>query len=291
MKRTVELLLPALAVLLIVLTHAVLSLFPLPLVIPMAFLVLNRVLAGIPLRESAPRAYLMYFLTGLIGLLVQAVAFGHAVSDVVPGIGSTNGTDDENGLQLLSSMLVAALPDILMQTVSPLVCGVAVFIVFGGTSSGGGSSTFNATHLQQLNELLKRARIPEAAASLMQELLTQTDAIRSTSAEFSQSVGQSAAQIGAVGTQAAGAAQQFAALSSQTASLTSDLLLVRQKITEMQSDVAHLHATVAEIGQVVDQFSEIAASRILNFTDESDSSDDSSPHSGTSRKREKVRAK
>lgn len=54
MKRTVELLLPALAVLLIVLTHAVLSLFPLPLVIPMAFLVLNRVLAGIPLRESAP---------------------------------------------------------------------------------------------------------------------------------------------------------------------------------------------------------------------------------------------
>lgn len=276
MKRTVELMLPTAAVLLIVLTHGIWSLFPLPLIIPVVFLILNHILAGVPVKESAPRAYLMYFLTGLIGLLTQAVEFGHAVSDAMPESYRTDSdmsasADQANSLNLLSSMLVATLPEIMLQTVTPLVCGVAVFILFGGTSSGG-NATLNTTHLQQLNELLKRARIPEAAASLMQELLTQTDAIRSTSTEFSQSVSQTALQIGAVGTRAAATAEQFGGLASQTASLTSDLLQVRKKIAEMQSDVSHLHATVAEIGQVVDEFSEIAASRILNFTYESDES-------------------
>ncbi len=280
MKRAFELILPTSAVLLIVLTHAVWSLYPLPLLIPVAYLILNRSLVGIPLKDSAPRAYLMYFLTGLIGLLTQAVEFGHAVSSTMTESEGAIGdiSDQANGLHLLSSILVATLPEILLQAVTPLVCGVAVFIIFGGTSAGGGNSTLNATHLQQLNELLKRARIPEAAATLMQELLTQTDAIRSTSAEFSESVGQTAVQIGTVGTRAAETAVQFANLTSHTASLTSDLQQVRRKIAEMQSDVSHLHATVGEIRQVVDEFSEIAASRILNFTYEPDEEADNASH-------------
>lgn len=241
-----------------ILSAAVLPLFPWVLVIPLLYLFLNRILAGIPLKESAPKAYLMYFLMGLSGIPQEASELRNltspAQSSVEPG----------ELTQRMTSHLVSQLPGILVRTLSPLLCGIAVYIIFGATDDSG--SPLNTSHLQQLNDLLQRAKIPDAAATLMQELLTQTEHIRNRSSEFGHALEQAASQITAVGTQAAASSSQFSALSTQTALLANDLKRVRSSISELQQDVEDVKTSVSEIGQVIDDFSDIAASRILNFS-------------------------
>ena len=270
MKRVLSESLPLVTVGLVFLS-ASLPLFPLPLILPLLFLWLQKVVAAVPTNESAPRAYLMYFLMGLTGLVSEAGEIRQLTSLM------TAAEEPSEMMSRLAEVMISRLPSTMMKTLSPLLCGVAVYIVFGGHGSSS-SSPLNTSHLQQLNDLLQRARIPEAAASLMQELIVQTETIRSRSAEFGQTLGDAGHQIAASGIQAAASAEQFAKLAAQTAALASDMKIVRSKIAEMQADVGGVRQSVSEIGQVIDDFSEIAASRILNFSDETATSVRKAPH-------------
>lgn len=262
MKRFAQFALSAATVTAVVLSHSTVRLFPFALAIPVVYLIVNRLVAGVRFEQTVSRAYLMYFLMELTGMLLQAEELGYRLQNEMNSISDPQAT-------LLE--LISELPEILTRTLMPLACGVAVYIIFGNSSevsAEAARSAHDGRHAIQLTELLQNARVPEAVAQLMTDLVSQIDAINSACRNFTHVVGTSAKDLQNVGAEAGTAAHSLNVLAQQIAALKDSLQTIRAAVAETGNDIQGLRKIVSEIGEVVSEFSEIAASRILKFSRE-----------------------
>jgi hypothetical protein len=159
------------------------------------------------------------------------------------------------------------LPDVLQRVLTPLICGIAVYVLFGAARSAESAPPLTTSHLDQLNLLLQRANIPEAAAVLMQQLVTQTERIQTESLRFSESVGAVTQNLKAFDDAITASRQQCDSLAGRVADLAGDVGRMHTSVTSLHQDVQTTRHDIRECAQAFDEFSKITASRILNFSE------------------------
>jgi len=238
--------------------------FYLSLVIPLAYLVWRRTTKGGVTEDAASRCYLMYFLMGLTGMVLEASALGDDLQFALTQMAESGDDSSEAWITLIARM-----PDIMLHALLPLASGVAVYVLFGNFSISGAQASHGSITGDSVNELtalLQEGRIPEAAAQLITAIVSQTERLSVVSQQFATATASAAGNLETIGTEAGRTAQQLQSLGTQTGVLTADVQKIQQQIAETRRDISKLQTSVGDIGQVVEDFSEIAASRILNFS-------------------------
>jgi len=215
-------------------------------------------------EDAASRCYLMYFLMGLTGMVLQASSLGDDLQFALTQMAESGDDSSEAWITLIARM-----PDIMLHALLPLASGVAVYVLFGNFSISGAQASHGSItgdSVTELAALLQEGRIPEAAAQLITAILSQTERLSVVSLQFATATASAAGNLETIGTEAGRTAQQHQSLGTQTGVLTADVQKIQQQIAETRRDISKLQTSVGDIGQVVEDFSEIAASRILNFS-------------------------
>ena len=252
------------AILAMALAHFSTPTFYLSLAIPLAYLMWRRSAKGGVSEDAASRCYLMYFLMGLTGMVLEASSLGDDLQFALTQMAESGDDASEAWITLIARM-----PDIMLHALLPLASGVAVYVLFGNFSISGAQASHGSItgdSVAELAALLQQGRIPEAAAQLITAMVSQTERLSVVSQQFATATESAAGNLETIGTEARRTAQQLQSLGTQTGVLTADVQMIQQQIAETRRDISKLQTSVGDIGQVVEDFSEIAASRILNFS-------------------------
>lgn len=239
--------------------------------VPLGYMLLARLLAGMSAARSSQRAYMLGFVTGLMGMFLAASELLLIMSEAV-------GMEAETSLILLQGAMVS-LPNVLVEFLVPFLYGVSLYLVFSCQEEEGGTGSAHTSPdltpwFQRWESWLQTSDAPEVIRRSLSELGQQLAELSQSYHHLQQHASATSDVLNRVHDEAAAAGERIDSLHASAKNLgkesedlrrefdqlTADSRAVR---SEVRSQLNDARSSLEESREVMDQFADLVSHRIL----------------------------